>query len=302
MTKEKVLITGASGSLAKRVILILPSNKYEVVCLTTNPKKVNNKSIFYWNVSRQEIDEEALKNCQHIIHLAGYNIMNSWTTKNRQLMYSSRVNAAQLLYERCLSLDVRPKTFITASAIGYYGHVEGHVCKESDFHGSGWLCDMCVDWEKAGQQFDTLGSRVVQMRISLLLSKQAGFLKPTTLSMKLGVAIVFGRGNQPFEWMHIDDVASFAKYAMETDSIFGPYNMASPQKYLQYAFMKALKQKIASYAIIVKLPSWFLEILFGKRREILEGGSAMSSQKLIDSAFSLKYPNLESVIKKEFNR
>ena len=63
-------------------------------------------------------------------------------------MYNSRVNAAQLLYERCLSLEVRPKTFISASAIGYYGHVEGHVCKESDLHGSGWLCDMCVDWEK----------------------------------------------------------------------------------------------------------------------------------------------------------
>lgn len=302
MTKERVLITGASGSLAKRVILTLPSDKYEVVCLTTKPEKVNNKTIFYWNIANNEIDPAAIENCQHIIHLAGYSIMKPWSSKNRQLMYNSRVHTAKLLFESCKSLKIRPKTVITASAMGYYGHRERPPCKESDPQGNGWLSEMCIDWETASQQFETLGSRVIQMRISLLLSKNTGFLQPTSLSMKMGIAVVFGRGNQPFEWMHIDDVASFVKYAIETPQIFGPYNMASPQKYNQYNFMKTLKKRIANYAILIKLPSWLLSILFGSRQEILVGGCAMSSQKLLDSAFTMKFPTLDSVIKKEFNK
>ena len=78
--------------------------------------------------------------------------------------------------------------------------------------------------------------------------------------------------------------------------------MASPQKYNQYNFMKTLKKRIANYAILIKLPSWLLSILFGSRQEILVGGCAMSSQKLIDSAFTMKFPTLDSVIKKEFNK
>lgn len=302
MIKEKVLITGASGSLAKRVMQVLPSNRFEVVSLTTNPNKINNTSIFYWNIDNQHIDEKALENCKHIIHLSGYNIMNPWTSKNRELMYSSRVQAATLLFNQCEAMNIQPKTFITASAIGYYGHQKNGLCTELDTFGSGWLCDMCVDWETVADKFKQLGSRVVKMRISLLLSKDAGFFKPTTLSMKMGLAVVFGNGHQPFEWMHIDDVAHFVNYAIEKPKITGAYNMASPQKFNQYDFMKILKNKIARYAILIKLPSWFLAIVFGSRREILQGGCAMSSDKLIDSGFSFNYPNLESVIEKEFNK
>lgn len=302
MKKEKVLITGASGSLARRLILSLSHDQFDIVCLTTNPTKVNNTSIFYWNVENNQVDEKALANCHHVVHLAGHGIMNPWTPKNRQLMYSSRVQAANLLFEQFKAMNTSPKTFITASAVGYYGHSNDRLCEESNEPGTGWLSEMCVDWESAAQQFETIGTRVVQLRISLLLSKHAGFLQPTSLSMKLGLATVFGVGNRPFEWMHLDDVARFIQFAITNNHIIGPYNMASPHKLNQIQFMKELKRRIAKYALLVKLPSWFLGIIFGQRSILLEGGSAMSSQKLLDSGFLLNYPTLASVIKKEFNR
>ena len=300
--KEKVLITGANGSLARRVKENLLSKGYEVVTLTSTRKSADNKSVFYWNVSSGDIQQKALENCQHIIHLSGFGIIKPWTETNKQLMYDSRITAAKLLFEKCNEYGVTPKTFISASAMGYYGHSVNHLCKETDSPSKGWLSDMCVDWENAAEEFKKLASRVVLMRISLLLSKDAGFLQPTALSMRLGVGVVFGKGTQPFEWIHIDDAARFVEYSIENKHVSGPYNMASPQKFSQYEFMKYLRSKIAKYSLLLKLPKWVLSIIFGERNVILIGGCGLSSDKLVASKFSLTYPTLDSVIEKEFKR
>ena len=132
-------------------------------------------------------------------------------------MYDSRINGANILFENCKSLSIQPKTFITASAIGYYGLDDFTTLKkETDKPANDWMAKMCVDWENAGQQFASLKTRVVQLRISLLLTKKAGFLAPTFLSMKLGSAVVFGSGKQPIEWIHIDDACSFIEHAIKT--------------------------------------------------------------------------------------
>jgi len=300
--KEKVLITGANGSLAKRVKENLLSKGYEVVTLTSSKKSADNSTVFFWDISAQTIEEKALQNCQHIVHLSGFGIINPWTESNKQLMYDSRINAAKLLFEKCKEYNVKPKTFISASAMGFYGDSTNSYCKETDAPSSGWLSEMCVDWEQAAEQFKQLGSRVVQMRISLLLAKGTGFLQPTALSMRLGLGVVFGKGNQPFEWIHIDDAAKFVEFSIENNHLSGPYNLASPQKFSQYDFMKHLRKKIARYSLLIKLPHWILSIIFGDRSAILIGGCGLSSEKLVSSKFSLNYPTLDTVIEKEFNR
>jgi uncharacterized protein len=301
MIKEKVLITGASGSLAKRVKRNLLALGFDVITLTTHSKSVDNSTVFYWNTSEGTLDDEALKGCDHIIHLAGYSIVKPWTAKNRHLMYESRINASNLIFKRCKTLGVKPKTFISASAMGYYGLDAKELKSESDKPANDWISAMCVDWENAANQFEKIGSRVVQMRISLLLTKDAGFLQPTILSMRLGMGVVFGKGNQPIEWIHIDDAARFVSFAIENTAVNGPYNMASNQKFNQYDFMKLIKNKVAKYALLIKLPQWFLSIIFGQRSAILVGGCALSVDKLINSNFTFKYPTLESAIAKEIN-
>ena len=296
---EKVLITGASGSLAIRVKRILISQGYEVIALSTNKRKVDNKDVFYWNISEKLIDKNALLDCQHIIHLSGYNIMKPWTEKNKDLMYESRIDAADLLYERCKSLGVNPKTFVSASALGFYGIDAQGIQSEEDSPADDWLSKMCVDWESAAQQFETLGSRVIQMRISLLLSKDAGFLQPTILSMRLGMGVVFGNGIQSIEWIHIEDAAKFVYYAIENRSVSGAYNMASKQKWTRYDFMKFIKSKVAKYAILIKLPLFVLRLIFGGRSIILVGGCSLSVDKLLSTGFKYDYPTLESAINKE---
>lgn len=300
--KEKVLITGANGSLAKRVKENLLSKGYEVVTLTSSKKSADNKSVFFWDIFSKEIQKKALENCQHIVHLSGFGIINPWTESNKKLMYDSRITAAKLLYDKCKEFGVSPKTFVSASAMGFYGHSSSQEFKETDSPSNDWLSNMCVDWENAAEEFKNLGSRVVQMRISLLLAKDTGFLQPTALSMQLGLGVVFGKGSQPFEWIHIDDAAKFVEHAIENNHVSGPYNLASPQKFSQYEFMKHLRRKIAKYSLLIKLPKWVLSFLFGDRSTILIGGCGLSSEKLVSSKFLLNYPTLDSVIAKEFKK
>ena len=211
-------------------------------------------------------------------------------------MHDSRIHAANLLFEKCHSLQLVPKTFLSASAMGYYGLKSQKQFIETDAPATDWLSKLCVDWENAAQQFENLGSRVVKMRISLLLSKNDGFLKPTLLSMKFGVVTVFGSGSQPIEWIHIDDAVKFVAFALQQPHLHGAYNLAANHKLSQYDFMKTLKSKIAPYALIIKLPIWVLNIIFGQRSAILVGGCGLSSKKLLSSGFELDYPTLENVI------
>ena len=187
---ERVLITGYNGALAKRVAIIL-EKKFDLVFLTSNKKSVNNKNIFFWNIEEEYIDPLALKDCKHIIHLCGFNIMNRWSKKNRELMYSSRVLTANLLFKKCFELELKIESFIGASAMGYYGLNTIADVDESAENGSDWLAKLSLDWENAANQFNKIGSRIVNLRISLLMDLNSGFLKVTLLPLKIGITSIF---------------------------------------------------------------------------------------------------------------
>ena len=136
---EKVLITGASGALAQRVKHLLLEKGYDVISLTTNKKMANGNDVFYWNVSKKIVDPKSLVNCSHIVHLSRYSIMKPWTVVNKKLMYESRIDAAKLLYYSCKDLGIKPKTVISASAMGYYGIDAKELMSEDDAPTKDWL-------------------------------------------------------------------------------------------------------------------------------------------------------------------
>jgi uncharacterized protein len=152
LMKERIIITGYSGSLAQ-ITKELLKDDYEIIGLTSNKEKVNNKDIYFWNTSTNEIDEKALENCKHIIHLAGYPILKRWTKKNKRLMHQSRIGATNILFNTCKNLNISPKTFISASAIGIYGLNARGVKSENDKIGNDWIARMVSDWEESAQKF-----------------------------------------------------------------------------------------------------------------------------------------------------
>ena len=295
-----VLITGASGTLAKVVAKKLETDGFEVLFYSSNINIINDKNIFYWDIENKIIDEYPLTKCSHIVHLSGHSIINKWTQENKKKMYGSRVNAANLLFNYCKEKNINIKTFITASAIGYYGFDSVGTKLESDLPGNDWLARLAVDWEESATAFEKINSRVIKLRISLILTKSSGFLKPILLSMKFGFAPILGKRSQSFEWIHLDDLSSFILFSLKNKSIIGAYNIATENKTSQERFLNIIRNKYFKYSLLLKIPNFVLKFLLGQRMKIVSSDITVSVKKLISTGFKLQYPNVDIAIDKEF--
>ena len=293
--KEKVLITGYNGSLAKRLTPYL-QEKYSIVYLSSRKKSINNKDVFYWNLQSKYIDENVFSNCQHIIHLSGYNIINRWSKKNKEKMYASRIHAANLLFEKCKEQNINLKTFISASAMGYYGLGAEKEVDETTPSGNDWLANLVIDWEAAANQFKEIGARIVNLRISLMMDKNSGFLKATMFPLKFGITSIFLPSNLTYSWIHIDDLSRFILYSLENNEISGPYNMASPIKQTQFEIINEIRNCIFKYALIFPIPIFVMRIVLGNRSQLIKGGLYLKVDKLLNSGFKLNYPTISSFL------
>ena len=297
--KEIVIITGASGNLAQSVAKKLEIDCFEVFFYSSNLNIINNKNIFYWDIENGVFDKAPLANCSHIVHLSGYGIINKWTQENKKKMYVSRVNAANLLFNYCKEKKINIKTFISASAIGYYGFDSIGIKEESDLPANDWLAKLAVDWEKSASAFKEINSRVIKLRISLIFTKLSGFLKPILLSMKFGVAPILGKKGQSFEWIHLDDLSSFILFSLKNKNVFGAYNLATETKTNQEEFLKIIKDKYFKYSLLLKIPTFVLKSLLGQRIKIVSSDVAVSVKKLMSTGFEFQYPNVDIAIDKE---
>ena len=293
--KEKVLITGYNGSLAKRLTPYL-QEKYSIVYLSSKKKSVNNKDVFYWNLQSKYIDENVFSNCQYIIHLSGYNIINRWSKKNKEKMYASRIHAANLLFEKCKEQNINLKTFISASAMGYYGLGAEKEVDETTPSGNDWLANLVIDWEAAANQFKEIGARIVNLRISLMMDKNSGFLKAAMFPLKFGITSIFLPSNLTYSWIHIDDLSRFILYSLENNKISGPYNMASPIKQTQFEIINEIRSCIFRYAFIFPIPIFVMRIVLGNRSQLIKGGLYLKVDKLLNSGFKLNYPTISSFL------
>ena len=293
--KEIVLITGASGNLAKAVKTKL-SSIYQVRSLTTNKKLIDNKKIFYWNTNKDYIDCKALENCDHIIHLAGYPIINKWTKKNKKIMFSSRVHSSELLFKKCNENNIKPKTFISASAIGYYGLNANGIKSENDQKGEDWVADLVNAWEDSANNFNKIGCRVINMRISLLISKKVTFLKYNILSIKFGIGLITGWKNRIFSWIHIDDVVKFIQNSIEKNKYLGVYNLATENNITELEFIKILRKKYCSFAFIINVPNLFIKLILGERSKIINTNYTVSVKKLKETDFDWTYEKFDEFL------
>ena len=206
--KEKVLITGSSGLIAKKLGPLLVKNNFDVYYLSSNKKNLAKKTL-YWNYQKNYLDPKAIQNVDHIIHLAGFNITKPWSKKNKKIMYDSRVKTSNLLLNECKKLNIKPTSFISASAMGYYGFNNNGIKLETDKPGKDWMSKLCLDWEKAADEFKTVNSRIIKLRMSLVMDHDAEIIQKTFLGFKLGAGAVFGSGKQPFPWIHSQDIINF---------------------------------------------------------------------------------------------
>jgi len=292
---EKVLITGGSGLIGRRLSFLLKSRGYEVRILSRSNNPKNNYKTFVWNVSEQYINDSAFEGLNHIIHLAGAGIADKrWSEKRKKEIIASRVASTNLLYNTVKRLKTPLNSFISASATGYYGAVTSEtIFEEKDKPAKDFLGKVCSLWEDSIFQFNEIKIRTVALRTGIVLSKDGGALK----KMKTPIITSLGNGKQYMPWIHIDDLCELYIKAIEDQEFKGAFNAVSSEHISNLSFSKKVS-KIFNYPFLaVGTPSFILQIVFGEMSTIILNGSRISANKIKQAGFKFKFENLEKALK-----
>jgi uncharacterized protein (TIGR01777 family) len=294
--KEIVLITGASGMIAQKLSKKI-ENEYTVRFLT---RKKRHENEFEWDIKNGTMDKSALENVSHIIHLAGANISEKrWTKERKRELISSRVDSARLLLKTVKKKKIQLKSFISASGINYYGTVTTEkVYTEKDPPGNDFLSEVVVLWERSADDFkeQNLAERVVKIRTAVVLSKDDGALKKMVPTIKYGIGSALGNGKQYMPWIHIDDICSIYLTALKNSDMDGAYNAVSPQHTTNENLTEKIAEVLKKPLFMPNVPAFVLKLMFGELADALLEGSRASSQKIQDTGFQFKFPDLKGAL------
>ena len=292
----KILITGATGLIGKYLVRKLEKNRHEVVTLTR--KKTSKPNEFQWNPNENFIEDTAFVNIEAIIHLAGATIAKRWTKEYKKELYSSRINAANLLKSYCEKHQIKLKSYISASGINYYGTftsdeilTENSPIKKLDF-----LAELSVDCEKSAFQFSEIAERVVCLRTAMVLAKEGGSFVPLKKLTDFNLASPVGKGKQWMNWIHIEDLANMYVEAIENPQYKGSYNAVADETVTNEAFMKSLAKKSHKFFLPLPVPELMMKLVLGEMSTIILDGSRASNEKIKSDGFIFKYSHLNAAL------
>lgn len=288
-----ILITGASGLVGSSLVEFLFNHGHSIFSLQRN-KSPNATS--FWNFNRIP-SVASTTTFDAVIHLAGENIATGrWSKKKKSRILDSRVNGTRELAEYCAGLKKRPKVFIGASAIGFYGNQGNTILDESSGAGTNFVAEVCREWEKATAPAKDAGIRVVHGRIGMVLSGKGGTLTTMLPSFKLGIAGVVGDGSQYVSWVGIQDLVSMFLFVIDNHSINGPINLVAPEPVTNREFTKTLG-KVVNRPTILKMPAFVAKIVFGQMgKELLLSSTRAIPHVLQENGYNFLSPDLEKTL------
>jgi len=291
----KVLVTGSNGMVGSEVVSRLTGAGHYVVRLVrANPDRERGDAL--WDPVRGYIERTNLNGLDAVVHLAGENILGLWTKSKRERIHKSRVVATEYLSEALASLTDRPATFISASAVGYYGDRADTWLNETSSSGSGFLPQLCREWEDATNIARNAGIRVVNTRIGIVLSPKGGALAGMLPAFKCGVGGPVGTGRHYMSWITLDDLVDAFLFCLEHTALSGPVNLTAPQPVTNKEFSRALGQALHRPAFL-PVPSLMLKLLPGKMaQETILASTRVEPAKLQRAGFKFQHPDIDDAL------
>jgi hypothetical protein len=290
----KILISGASGLIGTAIANSLVLKGHQVAALHRNTTKTTP----YWNIAGKEINLGIDRQIDVVIHLAGESIVaGRWSRPKKERILKSRVEGTRLIADFFAKAAYQPKVIISASAIGFYGNRGNEELNEDSAKGSGFLADVCKQWEDATEAASKSGIRVVNIRSGMVLSAKGGALAKMLLPFKIGFGGIIGNGKQYISWITIDDVVGIINHIINNEDLHGPINLVSPNPVTNHCFTKELG-KILNRPTIFLLPAFLARIIFGEMaEELLLTSAKVIPGKLQDSGYFFKNPTLDGALK-----
>jgi uncharacterized protein (TIGR01777 family) len=289
MAMKKVLITGGTGLVGTRLTTLLTEKGFEIMLLSRNPKPLSKIKQYRWDISKNFIEPAAIEDADYIVHLAGESIAEKpWTNERKKQLLESRTKSSEVLYTAIKAYPNKIKAVIAATATGYYGNSGNELVTEESPAGKGFLTDVCEAWEKASQPFADI-TRLVQLRIGIVLSTQGGALVELQKPINFGLGAYIGNGNQYYSWIHIDDLCGIIIHAIENEEMKGVYNAVAPNATRNRDLVDSIRFALKKPSIGIPSPEFVIKMLMGEMAAVVLDSCKASAQKIIQAGYEFKF-------------
>jgi len=313
----KVLIAGGSGFLGRLLAARLALAKHEVVILTRNAvigRPVEGLRYVTWKPDgtipiagrvtapiegRARLGDwtNEVGDAEAVVNLAGENLGSErWTSARKMELRTSRRQSTDSLITAMRHTGARPKVFVQASAVGYYGDTGDAVIDESGPPGSDFLASICVEWEAAAQPAAAIASRLVFVRSGVVLAADGGALPRLAMPFKFYVGGPIGTGRQVMSWINRDDWLSMVSWAIDTAELSGPMNATAPKPVTNAEFARALGRALHRPSLF-KTPGSVVRTVAGEMADItVLAGQRVLPKKALGLKFGFRYPDIDRAL------
>lgn len=291
----RILVTGATGLVGRKLCGSLSGQGHELVVLSRRPAGVDLpglRAAFGWNPDSEPSPAAAWEGVEAAIHLAGEPVAESrWTPEQKRRIRDSRVIGTRNLIAGMKELTDRPKVLVGASAVGFYGTRGDETLREESAPGQGFLPDVCIEWEAETLKAAGLGLRVASIRIGVVLSPDGGALKTMLLPFRLGLGGRLGSGRQWFPWIHIDDITGIIEHALFNAQISGPLNGVAPGIVTNQEFTRQLASTLHRPALF-PVPEAVIRIMMGEMADVVFNSQRVTPKRALETGYLFRFPQL----------
>lgn len=293
----EIAISGGTGFIGSALAAHLADRGHTIYILTRSAKLTSTRANIRFIQWSAEHETFPLSRIDAFINLAGEPINSGrWTTQKKTQILTSRIQTTQGIIRQLSKLSHRPRIFVNASAIGYYGtSLDQTFTEASTTHGTDFLATTVVRWEEEASHAQLLGMRTIYTRFGIVLGRKGGALPRMTLPYKLFIGGTIGSGKQWLSWIHIDDVVNIISFALENEAIHGALNLTAPKPVTMQDFGKTIA-KILRKPHYFPIPSLPIQILLGEMSTLVLDGQRVLPEKSVQHGYIYSYSNLENAL------
>jgi len=293
-----ILLTGGSGLLGGHLTQALLDKGYKVSHLSRKPGKDTRVKTYIWDIDKNSIDARCIEGVDIIVHLAGAGIADKrWTDKRKKIIIESRTKSIRLIYQLLKIKNHQVTTIISASATGYYSDRGDQLLTENDLPANDFLSHCCIEWEKAVDEGEELGLRIIKFRTGVVLTNDGGALPQLAAPIKSGFGAALGTGKQWISWIHLQDVVDMYLFGITNKNLAGVYNMVAPNPVTNKQLIQAVAKQLHKPLWLPNVPAFVLKFILGEMSIAVLGSTKVSAQKIEEAGFMFKFPEITAALK-----